>query len=444
MKRKSLGILFGCLCMQISTAWAGVDLVTLPGRESVQLTIYNSADLTLVREVRRLTLRKGLNRLSFGWANTLIDPTSLDIRAIDRPDAVRLLDVSYPPRISTQAIWTVESEIEGEVPVEITFFTSGIRWRAFYVGTLSPDEKSMRLQGYVLVTNRSGEDYEDAQTRLVVGKIHLLDRIAELARRSAPYGRPMALPREEVAERRKVYKTARMLLERPEAVGRPKEILKEGISEYYLYTIEGTETIPDGWSKRLPSFNAVEVPVVGLYRYEEERFGEEAIRFLSFKNDKEHNLGETPLPEGSVKIFRQVDPDGHLSYQGEARSKYIPVGQKVEWRLGPEPEVTVRPRMMRMRTENFSFNKDRNIDGWEELQDWEVEVKNHRDAPARVEIIRNLKHGFWKLTPGKEIARGFYKEDMDTVKFVLDLSRQEHKRFRYILRYYEGERRLRR
>ena len=31
----------------------------------------------------------------------------------------------------------------------------------------------------------------------------------------------------------------------------PKEIKKEGLSEYFLYTIEGTETIPNGWSKRL-------------------------------------------------------------------------------------------------------------------------------------------------------------------------------------------------
>ena len=119
-------------------ARATIDLVTLPDRQSVQLTIYNSADLTLVREVRLLTLRKGANRLAFSWANTLIDPTSLHLRAIDRPDAVQLLDVSYPPNVNTMGVWTVESEIAGEVPVEITFFTSGIAWRAFYMATLSP------------------------------------------------------------------------------------------------------------------------------------------------------------------------------------------------------------------------------------------------------------------------------------------------------------------
>ncbi|NIP23039.1 MAG: hypothetical protein GWN67_03465, partial [Phycisphaerae bacterium] len=55
---------------------SAIELVVLPRREKVQLTIYNSADLTLVRERRNLTLKRGWNWLQFMWANTLIDPTS--------------------------------------------------------------------------------------------------------------------------------------------------------------------------------------------------------------------------------------------------------------------------------------------------------------------------------------------------------------------------------
>ncbi|MFO0885882.1 MAG: hypothetical protein U0894_17135 [Pirellulales bacterium] len=35
-----------------------------------------------------------------------------------------------------------------------------------------------------------------------------------------------------------------------------KEVVKEGLSEYFIYTIEGRETIPSGWSKRLSSLEA--------------------------------------------------------------------------------------------------------------------------------------------------------------------------------------------
>ncbi len=77
------------------------------------------------------------------------------------------------------------------MPFELTYFTSGLAWRAFYMGTLSQDEKTMRLEGYVRIGNNSGEDYENAQTRLLVGRVHLLDEIARLAKRPQyPYGMP--------------------------------------------------------------------------------------------------------------------------------------------------------------------------------------------------------------------------------------------------------------
>jgi hypothetical protein len=449
MKTHALILSVVLLAAWASPAPAGIDLVTLPERESAQLTIYNSADLTLVREVRKLTLRKGTNRLSFGWANTLIDPTSLNLRAIQRPDAVQLLDIAYPPRINTQGIWTVESQVEGEVPVEITFFTSGIQWRAFYMATLSPEEKHMHLQGYVRVTNQSGEDYENAQTRLLVGKIHLLDQIADLARRPAPYGSPAEMVGKAAADERQVV--MRKAKAAVEAAGvpapppsRPKEIIKEGLSEYFLYTIEGTETIPNTWSKRLPSFEASGIPVVNLYKFEEERYGKEVVRFLYFVNDKEHKLGDTPLPDGLVKVYRSLDKAEHLSYEGADSTKYIPVGQKVELSLGPERKVSVEPKMMKTRTENFSFNKDRNIDGWDEVQDWKVSVKNNREIPARIEIKRNFKHQYWELKPGKEDSGQFEKEDLDTVKFTLDLQPRERREFTYSVRFFEGERRNRR
>ena len=57
---------------------ARINVDTVPDRDSVQLTIYNSVDLTMVRETRFLTFRKGVNHLEFSWANTLIDPTSVE------------------------------------------------------------------------------------------------------------------------------------------------------------------------------------------------------------------------------------------------------------------------------------------------------------------------------------------------------------------------------
>jgi hypothetical protein len=422
-----------------------VDLVTLPSRDTVQLTIYNSADMTLVRESRALTLKDGKNSLQFSWANTLIDPTSLEMLPRADADKIDIAELVYPPRVRNLGLWNIESKVSGKVPVEITYLTSGLSWRAFYMGTLTGDEKTMRLQGYVRVTNNSGEDYENAQTRLIVGKVHILDQIAELARRQYPYGRPgEPVPTEKY---RRLGRKARMTMEGEVdyldlatlASEKPKEIKKEGLSEYFLYTIEGTETIPTGWSKRLLSFDAEDVPVVNLYKYEEERYGRNVVRFLSFKNDEEHNLGETPIPGGMLKVYRSADQKRHLSYTGQSSFKYIPVDEDVELNLGPVANVVVEPKLMDYETANYRFDRNRNVSGWDEIRTFKVEVKNTRDIGVKVEIQRNFNTPYWTLKESGDFDK-FEKVDVDTVKFTLELAPHSRRGFSYILTTYHGVR----
>ena len=165
---------------------AAVDLVTLPTRESTQLTIYNSEDITMVREHRLLTVKEGVNRIQFSWANTLIDPTSIEFRILDQQDKVDLVDTTFPAGRNDALQWNIKSRIAGKIPVEIRYFTSGITWAADYVGIANEDETKLAVSGYVRVTNNSGEVYDNAQTRLVVGKINLVEKIADLARRPPP------------------------------------------------------------------------------------------------------------------------------------------------------------------------------------------------------------------------------------------------------------------
>jgi hypothetical protein len=424
-----------------------VDLVTLPPRDAVQLTIYNSADMTLVRENRALTLKQGENALQFSWENTLIDPTSLEMLAKGRPDAISIDELVYPPRVKNLGLWNVRSEASGKVPVEISYLTSGLSWRAFYMGTMSPDEKVMRLQGYVRVTNDSGEDYENAQVRLIVGQVHILDQIADLARREYPYGRP----EERVyavffgkAAKRELKRTEERLAEiapaaTPAAPAEPKQVIKEGLSEYFLYTIEGTETIPNGWSKRLLSFEADAVPVVNLYKYEQERYGPEVVRFLSFKNDKEHKLGQTPIPGGMLRVYRTADEQAHLSYVGQSEFKYIPVDEDVELNLGAVWDIVVEPTLMEVRTDNYRFGRNRDIAGWDDIRTFEVKVKNTREIPVKVEIRRNFETSYWTIQRTGQIDE-FEKVDVDTVKFSLLLPPRSERKFQYTLTTYNGVR----
>jgi hypothetical protein len=425
---------------------SAIELVVLPRRDKVQLTIYNSADLTLVRERRNLTLKRGWNWLQFMWANTLIDPTSLSLEPVAEADKVDIQQLVFPARLRELGRWLIRSQVSGQVPFEITYFTSGLSWRAFYMGTLAEDEKTMQLQGYVRVGNNSGEDYENAQTRLIVGKVHILDQIAELAKRQYPYGRPtlgiggMAgfgggiLGGDKLISRDSYAWYANGAFRGGE-LGR-KEIKKEGLSEYFLYTIEGTETIADKLGKRLLSFEAEDIKVKSLYKYDEERWGPQTIRFVAFTNDEEHNLGQTPIPNGNVKIYGQADSKGYLSYVGGTDIKYIPVNEEVELNLGPARLVKVEPTLMDFKTENYVYDRKGNISGWDEERAWDIKITNTRELPIELEITRGFGTAYWTLQSDVP----YEKHDATHARFRVNLEPRSKQTFEYTVTTYHGVR----
>ncbi len=425
-----------------------IELVTLPRRENVQLTIYNSADLTLVRERRNIVLKEGWNWLQYSWANTLIDPTSLTLEAKERKGQIDIQALVYPPRQRQLGRWLIHSDYSGMVPFEITYLTSGLTWRAFYMGTLSENEKSMGIKGYVRVTNNSGEDYEDSQIRLVVGKVHMLDQIADLARRQHPYGSPRPFEENysvtvDYGWKGAIENAKVPILGDMPALGKifdgemdKKEIVKEGLSEYFLYTIEGTETVENQWSKRLLSFEANDIEVESLYKYDEGRYGNQTIRFVKFANDEEHNLGETPIPDGNVKIYGLADEEGHLSYVGGTNVKYIPVNEEVELNLGAARLVQVKPTMMNFRTDNYMYDPNNNISGWDEIRKWKIEITNTRQIPATIELTRDFGTNYWTL----ESQTPYEKHDVTRIRFNLNIEPRTKRQIEYTVTTYHGAR----
>ena len=177
-----------------------------------------------------------------------------------------------------------------------------------------------------------------------------------------------------------------------------KEIKKEGLSEYFLYSIEGTETIPNGWGKRLESFAAEDIPVESLYKFDRKRWGNDARNFLTFANDEDHKLGETPIPDGKMRIYRQADGQGRLSYVGGCDIKYIPVNEDVELDLGPARQVKVEPVLMEYATSDYDFGRQGYIAGWSETNAWTVKLTNARPLPVKVCFEHAMDSPNWRLT----------------------------------------------
>lgn len=404
------------LAQSIQIRAENVDLSTVPKRDTVQLTIYNSEDITLVRETRVVTFKKGLNPLQFSWANTLIDPSSVELKFLTAADKLDVEDTTFPHDKPQMLYWNVKSEFDGEATIQITYFTSGITWSADYVAIADKDERALDVDGFVRVTNNSGEEYENAQIRLVVGTINLVEKIAELAK--IPMNDVQKLDessrlnlRREVMGRAMDRKAVGGALAAPAAVpadaAKEKEIIKEGLSEYFIYTVEGTETIPNGWSKRMRSFEGKSVPLKVQYRYRPREYGEQLVRMYLMTNNDESKLGTTPLPDGVVRLFRNNGRAG-LSYLTQQSIKYIPIGDKIELNLGVDPEVVFDLSKLRTSRDHIwmqingtdKFQQvgedliesqvNANVVGWDDHSLYRQQIRNYTSKPIDVEIRRSF------------------------------------------------------
>jgi hypothetical protein len=392
-----------------------------------------------------------MNPLQFSWANTLIDPTSVDLRFRSHEEELEVLDTTYPHDKRQMLYWNVRSELDGDALVEITYFTSGISWAADYTCISDPAEATMSFEGFVRIANGSGEDYADAQVRLVVGEINLVEEVRDLAARGII---AEGLAQQYLAERdwTKLEERARgQLLDRlsgrmaPASGGiggaAPKEIVKEGLSEYFIYTIEGTETV---------LFEGERVPFEIVYRYRPMEYGDQLVRLFILRNDEKSKLGTTPLPDGTVRLFRDNGRDG-LSYLTSYQTKYVPIGQEIELNLGRDPEVVHELIRVRSWRDGFWFQEvegrkyfdmseekqirhDYPVAGWIDHEAWVERIRNDREKAIEVELRRSFD-GHVELGGS---GLGAKLHDYRTVELKATVPASERKDLAYEVGYRQG------
>jgi len=488
MHQSRRALLFAALLLAVAPANAAVDVVTLPTREGTQLTIYNSEDITMVREHRLLTVKEGVNRIQFAWANTLIDPTSIEFRILDQQDKVDLSDTTFPAGRNDALQWNIKSQVAGKIPVEIRYFTSGITWAADYVGIANEDETKLAITGYVRVFNNSGELYDNAQTRLVVGNINLVEKIAELARRPPPGQSAPPAPRGPLAQEafaRSIAKAEAMPPAAAMGMGggmggfappeKPKAVVKEGLSEYFLFTIEGREDIKDKEPKRLVAMKVAEVPLESVYKLSDRAAETQFTKFYRFKNVKlldekgkekklsaMENLGLSPLPNGMVRLFSEYK-NKDLAYVGGTETKYVPVGDRVEVNVGVDKDITIQRRLKDQKIGNVVVRQyKRRLDDqfvqyydlvdYDETFLFEEEVVSGKPVLAKTEVERHFDAdvvlwgegdqpaGWTSNAPGAyvdlhTIAGRVERVDQQHIKYFLDLQSGKKQLVQYSVTY---------
>lgn len=411
-------LLAASLSFTASSLQARIDLVTLPGRDATMITVYNSEDLTLVRETRTLSFSEGRNQIQFSWADTLIDPTSLRLEFPGAPD-LTMVEAVYPAGTRDLVVWNIDAEAATAATVEITYFISGLTWSARYHLLVNEEETAFNMQQYTTVGNNSGEDFENTTVRVVVGEVNLVEKIADLARRGIlPRETVTRMMRAETLDAGVAFEDMLAGMAAPMAARELKEareIIQQAVSEYKLYTVDGEVDILNGWGQRLPSRPISDIPFDLSYEIDTRILNGAPAKVYRLRNTTSHELGIDALPEGAWHVTAH-DGRGGMRFEGATTHDYIPLGDEIELNLGPDGLLLFEQKRMRTSRHDFVFDSDNNVAGWLETHVYHLEVRNTRDREVPVKLTFN-RSGDWSVSQASVTHELI---DTNTVRWEID------------------------
>jgi hypothetical protein len=92
------------------------------------------------------------------------------------------------------------------------------------------------------------------------------------------------------------------------------------------------------------------------------------------------------------------------------------------------------------KTDNYRFDNKGNINGWDEIRTFQLQIKNTRDLPVKIEIKRNFGTNAWDIKNAGDAKKYYEKVDLDTVKYTLTLEPESEITLEYELTTYQGSR----
>jgi hypothetical protein len=358
MNRKKNKLMVIVLLLVCSTISQGrIKLVALPERAATVIRLDNP-QATLIEEERVLTLQKGLNKVDFSWKGVSIDADSIRLRALDHPDKVTLLSVSYPPN-EAALVWDISSDNDYAETVRISYLLSNIDRLITYKAVADKAETFVDLKSYLVLRNFSGEDFEKARVLLDYGEAF-----------------EQGIDHEETKQM--------LFLKSP----------KVPITKVWKF-----DAALQPWDPEKLENQNVGIPV--SYR---------------IVNEAKSSLGEFALWGGKARLFQD---DGHEStiFLGEDTTGLVPVGEKMELYIGDSRDIVVTQR--KMQDARVVTHKNNRGDAvlYDTNEEITAKIENFKDSAAVLTMIQHIP-GQWDM---ESCNMKYEKKDSNTLEFEIQL-----------------------
>ncbi|KDE41312.1 hypothetical protein ADINL_0193 [Nitrincola lacisaponensis] len=219
----------------------------------------------------------------------------------------------------------ISAGTEAESTAQLNYLTRGMGWQMDYVLTLNPKSNTLSVEGLASVYNHSGNDYLDAEMRLMAGDIQAP------AARQPEMMRAMAMS---------------------DMLGSASNHTPETVQDFYLYRLPYPVSLRHDETKQLPLIQADALPVTLSYHYafpvwpalDQQRHQAQPEIRLSFEAPALEDQ-KAPLPAGQARVFRP-DRQGEMQFIGAANLGNLASGETAELVLGRAFDLNITRRQV--------------------------------------------------------------------------------------------------
>jgi len=412
---------------------------TLNDQSDLSVTVYNS-NIALIRDVRNLSLPSGQFRLKLMDIAATVNPATVHFRSVTEPEKLGVLEQNYeydllePAKLlhkyvgkevtltrsymengttkreeikatlladNNGPVWKIGNDIVTgmfgesyrfpEVPanlfdrptllmtlensgshkqqLETSYLAGNLSWNSDYVLTIGRDDKAADLDGWVTLVNNSGTAFHNARLQLVAGDLNRIQpAVAGMARSD------MAMAK----------------------AARAEQFAQENFSEYHLYTLGRKTSVEDKESKQISLLQGSGIPVEkrfvvngqNFYYHNQQNPGspikDNVMVYYKFKNEEKSGLG-MPMPAGNVRVY-QKDSKGNILFVGEDRIDHTPKDEALNVHIGNAFDVISERKQ--------TDYKRIDTHTWE--MEFEITLRNHKDAPITIEVNEPIG-GDWEM-----------------------------------------------
>lgn len=438
--KKSATVLTAALAL---SAYAQEETVST-ARESVALTIYNDS-LAMVREVRKIPLQQGANRIAMREVSAQITPETAILTA-DGGVALQELNFDYDllneaallnkyvgqkltiirtnpaTGIDTreeaillanneQPVFQYADRIESRLPehARIAFadVPANLRDRPTLLIDLHADQAGDRTVNLSYLTGGLSWKADYVATLSPDEKhVNLAGWVTLENQSGTRYeNAQLQLVAGDVNRVREAFDHSQeymMHAAAPMAAAEPMQ--QEALFEYHLYTLGRPTTIANNQRKQVALLSAADVPVQKEYRlqgadhwylrgFEDDspELGDKrkVDIYVQFDNKEEAKLG-IPLPKGTVRVYKN-DSENRAQFIGEDSIDHTAKNDTVRLKLGQAFDVSGNWKQLSAKQTDGRLSGKRVYEG-----EYEIELSNAKNEDVVVKVVEPMP-GNWQI-----------------------------------------------